>query len=94
MARVDAVLRGPDGTILRGRLWDISPAGAGLQFDHSVDLSENDLGELVLRHSYSQEELQLQVQVCWVNNSPTSSLVGTIFGGGLLPKRTFLDPYL
>jgi hypothetical protein len=93
MARVDVEFHQPDKPTLNGRLWDISPGGAGLHFDHAVDLVENDVGRLVLRQSYSQEVLEIEAQVCWVSTRENSSLVGTVFGS-LLPKKSFLDPYI
>lgn len=93
MARVDATFRSPDGTTIRGRLWDISPSGAGLQFSHSLTIAENTIGELVLQHSYSKAELEMQAEVCWVANGASSSLMGTVFSKTLKPG-TFLDQYL
>jgi c-di-GMP-binding flagellar brake protein YcgR len=83
----------PGKPSLKGRLWDISPGGAGLHFDHGVNLAENDGGLLVLRNCYSQQFLEIEAQVCWVSSQDKSSLMGTVFGS-LLPKHTFLDPYL
>jgi hypothetical protein len=93
MARVDATFRSPNGRTINGRLWDISSSGACLQFNHSVAIAENTIGELVLQHSYSKAELELQVEVCWVTNGASSSLMGTVFSKSLKPG-TFLDPYL
>lgn len=92
MARVDVLFHRSTGDTFKGRLWDISPGGAGLQFDQSVDLVENDVGRLVLRHSYSQQEVEIEAQVCWVSNSSSTSLVGTVFAA-VMQKGTFLDPY-
>lgn len=92
MARVDALFLGPRGETIKGRLWDISQSGACLQFNHALNLSENDVGSLVLRHSYSQQELELEAQVCWLSSAPESSLMGVAFAS-LIKKGTFLDLY-
>ncbi len=93
MARVDATFYSPDGTSTKGRLWDISPTGAGLQFNHDVKIAENTIGRLVLQHSYSHAELELEAEVCWVAHGPSSSLMGTVFSR-TLTLGTFLDAYL
>lgn len=93
MARVDATFFSPNGKSIHGRLWDISPTGAGLQFNHDVTIAENTIGRLVLEHSYSKAELELEVEVCWVAHGPSSSLMGTVFSR-TLKLGTFLDQYL
>lgn len=93
MARVNATFHSPDGQRAMGRLWDISPTGAGLQFDYDVTIAEHAIGRLVLQHSYSKAELELEVEVCWVAHGPSSSLMGTVFSR-TLTLGTFLDLYL
>lgn len=93
MARVEATFSSFRGTTINGRLWDISTRGAGLQFNQDVTITESTIGMLVLRHSYTNAELELEVEVCWVDNGPSSSLMGTVFSKPLKPG-TFLDQYL
>ncbi|MCP9850798.1 PilZ domain-containing protein [Cyanobium sp. Morenito 9A2] len=92
IARVDATFTSSDGISIRGRLWDISPAGAGIQFNQTVSIAENTLGSLVLHHSYSHAELTLEAEVCWVAKGSASSLIGTVFSSTIKPG-TFLDAY-
>lgn len=95
LAPVVAEFHESDGTVHSGRLWDISSAGICLQLSKSVTIPENSLGQIHVRQPNSLVELSREAQVCWTSSpSPSITLVGLVFSGGLLEPGTFLDDYM
>lgn len=95
LAPVLAEFHEPHGAIHSGRLWDISSAGVCLHLSKSVSIPENTIGLVHVRQPNSLDEISLEAQVCWTSSpSPSITLVGMVFSGGLLAPGTFLDDYM
>lgn len=93
-APVVAEFQGPDGTVHPGHLWDISSAGVCLHLDSFAVIPENSIGQVHLHQPNGSDAISKEAQVCWTKSTPAITMVGLVFGGGLLAPGTFLDNYM
>jgi hypothetical protein len=77
-------------SIVRAKLWDISPSGACLLLPPNPNLATGDRGPLKLIHPYGNGDISTQGRVQWLDPLRNACYAGVVFLDSVDFSTTFL----